>query len=73
MKKINLIIFVLMLTLVLSNLVLAHTGEGYYGNHMMDVWVGGYGWMLFGWLFGVLFLVALVLLIVWLIKQIQRI
>lgn len=32
----------------------------------------GYGGMIFGWLFGALVVVALVLLIIWLVKQIQK-
>jgi uncharacterized membrane protein len=53
--------------------VLADMGDGDFkgcwGSGMMGGW--GYGGMIFGWLFGVLTLVALVLLIVWLIKQIE--
>ncbi len=60
--------------LSLVSLVLADTGEGSYGcfgpGMMGGSW--GYGGMIFGWLFSALFLVALVLLIVWLIKQIQK-
>ncbi len=36
-----------------------------YGNY-------GYGMMFFGWIFSILILVALVLFITWLIKQIQK-
>jgi uncharacterized membrane protein len=32
----------------------------------------GYGFGIFSWIFGVLILIALILLIVWLIKQIQN-
>jgi len=44
---------------------------------MMDyMWSlgGGWGWtgMIFMWLFGLLSLVALILLIIWLAKQIQK-
>ncbi len=47
------------------------------GEHMMNyMWGMGAGWgwtaMIFGWLFGLLSLVALILLIIWLIKQIQK-
>ncbi|PJE81101.1 hypothetical protein COU58_04280 [Candidatus Pacearchaeota archaeon CG10_big_fil_rev_8_21_14_0_10_32_42] len=36
--------------------------------------MSGYGWGMgiFGWLFGLLVLIALILLIFWLIKQIQK-
>ena len=76
MKKINLILPVL---LSLVTTILAHTGEdeglhhqgcGMMGGMMTGIY--GYGGMLFGWLFGLLILVALILLIVWLIKQIQK-
>ncbi len=46
------------------------------GSHMMD-WgndgygVMGYGWMIFGWIFMILFWTVIILLIVWLYKQIK--
>lgn len=40
-------------------------GDMMYGNF-------GYGGMFFGWLIGLLVIVALVLLIAWLIKQLQK-
>lgn len=52
--------------------------ENNYGNcpmgGMMYGFSGGYGGgaMLFSWLFGLLFTTALVLLIVWLVKQISQ-
>ncbi|MBS3093956.1 hypothetical protein J4456_05245 [Candidatus Pacearchaeota archaeon] len=48
-----------------------NSGYGMMGNNMM----GGLGFgsmMIFGWIFSVLLLVALVLFIVWLMKQIQK-
>ena len=48
---------------------------GTYGyGGMMGMMYGAYGsgMMLFGWLYGILILVALVLLIVWLFKQVQK-
>ena len=48
---------------------------GTYGyGGMMGMMYGTYGsgMMLFGWLYGILILVALVLLIVWLVKQVQK-
>lgn len=70
MKKINLIIPIL---LSLVTTVLADTGDGYCG--MMGGMMSGafgMGGMFFGWIFGILVLVALVLLIIWLVKQIQK-
>ena len=32
----------------------------------------GYGWMLFGWLIGLLATIGLVLFIIWMIKKIQN-
>lgn len=72
MKKINLILPIL---LSLIGLVSANgvEGTGYCGMMGgMMTGIYGYGGMAFGWLFGILVLVALVLLIVWLIKQIQK-
>ena len=44
---------------------------GYRG--MMGMMYGyGNGMMFFGWLYGILIIVALILFIVWLIKQIQK-
>jgi uncharacterized membrane protein len=45
-----------------------------FGCGMMNGFAGGYGagMMLFSWVFGITVLVALVLLIVWLAKQIQK-
>ena len=69
----------------LMNVALAHygttNGTGNYANmvggNMMNMMWGfgsGLGWtaMIFMWLFWILILVALVLFIVWLIKQIQK-
>ena len=56
-------------------LALLFTGVGFGGyGGMMGMMYGGYGsgMMFFGWLYGILILVALVLLIVWLFKQIQK-
>lgn len=46
------------------------TGMMNYMWGMGGAW--GYLAMIFGWLFSLLVLVALVLLIIWLIKQIQK-
>jgi len=68
MKK-QILLFAVVL-LGLASLVSADVGDcGMYG-----VMSGSYGFggMFFGWIFGVLVLIALVLLIFWLIKQIQK-
>ncbi|MEK6917656.1 MAG: hypothetical protein AABW51_01795 [Nanoarchaeota archaeon] len=44
--------------------------EGYSG--MMGGFYGGYGMNAFGWFFMILITVAIILLIFWLIKQIQK-
>lgn len=76
MKKINLM-FPIFASLI--SFVVAHTGEDDSAHHMtggmMGNWMmggSGTGWWIFGWLFSILVLVALVLLIVWLVKQIQK-
>ena len=81
MEKNNRLILLIILGIFgifsLLSSVLAHSGEDDFSHHemmergtMMGGW--GYGGMIFGWLFSVLILVALVLFIVWLIKQIQK-
>ena len=75
MKKINLIFFVLTLLISLTSFASAHTGDDDFGHHMMGNVVYGTGmWSMgiFGWLFMILIIIALVLLIMWLIKQIQK-
>ncbi|MBU2612713.1 MAG: hypothetical protein KKB62_03260 [Nanoarchaeota archaeon] len=48
-------------------------GFGSYSG-MMGTMYGtyGYGMMFFGWIYGVLIITALVLLILWLLKQIKK-
>jgi hypothetical protein len=43
-----------------------------FGMGMMSGFYGGFGMGFFGWLFMILVVVALGLLIIWLIKQIQK-
>lgn len=73
MKKLLMKLSVFVLGLVNISLVLADGVDGCFGDFggMMD---GGYGFSLmgFGWLISLLVVVALVLLIVWLIKLIQK-
>jgi len=68
MKK---IILVLLAVMSLIGLVSA---QSYNGCNMAGMMYGSYGSgiMLFSWLIGLAILVALVLFIVWLIKQIQK-
>lgn len=69
MKKTSLIYFVLTLFVSLTGFVSAHTGDDNFSHHgLME---SGFMWF-FGWIFMILVVVALVLLIIWLIKQIQR-
>jgi len=58
----------------LGSFVAAYTGDDDYGHHMGGM-MGenfGYGMMFFGWVFWILVIVVLVLLIAWLIKQLQK-
>lgn len=50
----------------------ANYGYGFGG--MMNMMYGsyGYGMMLFGWIYGILVLVALVFLIIWLARQLRK-
>jgi len=59
------------------SLVSAHTGNDAFdhcstGFAPMMSGTFGFGGMFFGWIFSALVLVALVLLVVWLIKQIEN-
>ena len=76
MRKPKLLVNFFVITLFSLTFISAHTGNDEFdhcsgfcpmlsGNY-------GYGGILFGWLTGILILVALILLIVWLIKQIQK-
>jgi len=52
----------------------AHVEDNDFEHHMMGnvVGTGMWGMGIFGWLFMILIIIALILLIIWLIKQIQR-
>ena len=73
MKTTKLLIIVLGLVLVMTSFVAAHTGEDDYAHHssMMGGFYGDGMWI-FGWIFMLLIVVALILFIAWLIKQIQE-
>jgi len=75
MKKIG-IFMILGILLVLTSFVSAHTGNDEFDHcggfcPMMSGQYGVWG-VLFGWLFGILVIVALILFIIWIIKQIQK-
>lgn len=73
-------VYFTMIVLVFASLaspVLAHSGEDEYNHHGMmggfyGGMIGGFGMGFFGWIFMILIIVALILFIVWLIKQIQE-
>ena len=58
--------------ILVSSRVLADADD--YGHGMGGMMFGsyGYGGMFFGWVIGLLFIAVLVLLIIWLVKQIQK-
>lgn len=66
--------FIWIIIAIAALLLVGSFGFGGFGYGMMGMMYGTYGsgMMFFGWLFGVLTLVALVLLIIWLYKQIQK-
>ena len=55
-------------------LVFGFFGLNWMGYGMVGMMYGGFGlpMMVFGWMFGVLSIIALVLVITWLLKQIRR-
>jgi len=71
-------ISLILIVLALISFVSAHIGEDEYGHHMMGdmygMMFGSYGGagMFFCWIAGLLIVTVLVLLIVWLIKQVQK-
>jgi uncharacterized membrane protein len=68
MKK----IIILPIFLALIQSALADAGDEACGMGSMMYGNFGYGPMIFGWVFSLLVLVALILLITWLMKQIQK-
>lgn len=66
--------FLLSVVLIsLFSLVLVSAdAEGGCGGYGMMSGTYGFGGIFFGWLFGILVIVALTLLIFWLVKQIQK-
>lgn len=79
MKKLNSLLALFLVSFVgLAGFASAHAGDDSYGHHEMMGMYGmmsggyGFGWMIFGWIIGILWIVLLVLAVVWLIKQIQK-
>ena len=86
MKKIFLILSIILLTGFVSaqtyqyGMMSSDDGQFYpassygFGGGMMGMMYGGYGggMMFFGWTFMILVSIALILLIIWLAKQIQK-
>ncbi|MCR4284816.1 MAG: hypothetical protein NUV97_02095 [archaeon] len=67
MKKISFLV----LLVGLFSFVSAHVGDDDYSHHAMMGWTGSWGNPLF-FIYQILFIVILVLVIAWLIKQIQK-
>lgn len=68
-RKKDLIIWIIVIVglfLLFGLFGFGRTGYGMMGS------VYGSGMMFFGWFFGALFIIALVLMIIWLFKQIQK-
>ncbi len=76
MKQTKLLFMSLAVVLAMTGFALADVGDagcGFGGMGSMMSGAYGFGGMwLFGWVFSILVLVALVLLIAWLIKQLQK-
>lgn len=66
------IYLILLTTVSMIGIVRADGADGYCGMGGMMYGAYGGGMMAFGWLFSGLVLVVLILLIIWLIKQIQK-
>lgn len=68
--------FIILITsiLLLISFIFAQTDQGFYGCSMGAMMYGNYGFwpMTLGWVFSIIILVVLILLIFWLIKQIQK-
>jgi len=70
MKKISLFLISSISLLSLASAQVTNNNCGGFGGMMTGTY--GYGGMLFGWIFGILGVAALVLLIFWLFKQVQK-
>jgi heme/copper-type cytochrome/quinol oxidase subunit 3 len=72
MRKIKLMFGMLFSVVLALSFVSADVGEYDHGMGAMMYGSYGYGGMFFSWVTGLLFIAVLVLLIVWLIKQIEK-
>jgi uncharacterized membrane protein len=72
MKKTKLTLSTLVLIILAFALVSADVGSCGYGMGEMMYGSYGYGGLLFSWIFGFLVIAILLLLIIWLFKQIQK-
>ena len=77
-KKFNLILSVLIMSLLFINLIglgLAHGGEiasSYDENMMSDAYGGMFGIGFFGWILMIVVVIALILFIAWMIKNLKK-
>ncbi len=71
-ETITWIVIAIAVIVVFSGFGTMRFGGGYGG--MMGMMYGSYGggMMFFGWLYGILVLIALVLFIIWIVKQLQN-
>lgn len=74
MNNQNLLIWILAAVVVLSFLFSGFGYGGYGSGGMMGMMYGNYGggMMFFGWIYAIIILIALVLFIAWLVKQLQK-
>jgi len=70
MKQIKLLLIGLISAIAITSTASAQQTCGGFGGMMSGTY--GLGGMWFGWVFSVLVLVAIVLFIIWLVKQIQK-
>ena len=73
MKNESTILIIVLIAAIV--LIFGGVGMGYEGyGGMMNMMYGSYGsgMMYFGWIYSFLILVALVLLVAWLVKEIQK-
>ena len=70
MKNDNTLIIVVIIILVLF--LFGGFGMMGFGGGMINSFYGGFGFMWFGWLFMILITIALVLFILWIVKQLQN-
>ena len=71
---IGVLVFVVLLFGGFGGMMSFGGGSSYGFGGMMNMMYGTYGsgMMFFGWIYGILILVALILFIAWLVKQLQK-